>query len=453
MSDALPTVYTVTQLTTNIRATLERAFSDVWVEGEVSNLRSPSSGHVYFSLTDQDSQIRAVLFRRVAATLSFHVENGLTVLAKGRVSVYEPRGDYQLLLEYLEPKGIGALQVAFEQRKKQFDREGLFDPARKRPLPFFPRRIGVITSGTGAALHDIVTVVHRRCPVIGLRVFPVAVQGPGAAQQIADAVRLANQHADLDVLIVGRGGGSWEDLWSFNEEVVVRAIAGSRIPVISAVGHEIDFTLSDFAADYRAPTPSAAAESVSPVLVDLIEGIREKNARVARAMRGALRFHRNQVESALRTLPVPSQILQRQVQRVDELSFRLGSGIRTTLAAVRPGLVALTAGLERIGPGRSWQRGSLLLPQLLRRLSQAMPWVMTAKKQQLRTAVSTLDTLSPLAILSRGYSILETSPGGEIVKNAHSVQVGDRIRARLAEGRLSCLVEQREPITRNLDLP
>lgn len=444
MSDAHPTVYTVTQLTTSIRATLEHAFPDVWVEGEVSNLRIPSSGHVYFSLNDQESQIRAVLFRRVAAALPFHVENGLTVLAKGRVSVYEPRGDYQLLLEYLEPKGIGALQVAFEQRKKQFEQEGLFDPARKRPLPFFPRRVGVITSGTGAVLHDIVTVVHRRCPVIRLRVFPVAVQGPGAAEQIADAVRLANQQTDLDVLIVGRGGGSWEDLWSFNEEVVVRAIAGSRIPVISAVGHEIDFTLSDFAADDRAPTPSAAAESVSPVLVDLIEGIWEKNARLAQAMRGALRFHRNQVKSALRTLPVPSQILQRQVQRVDELSFRLGSGIRAMLAAVRPRLVALAAGLERIGPGQSWQRGSLMLPQLLQRLSRAMPWVMTAKKQQLRTVAGTLDTLSPLAILSRGYSILETSPGGKIVKDAQSVQVGDRLRARLAEGRLSCLVEERE---------
>ena len=444
MPDAHSTVYTVTQLTTSIRATLEHAFPDVWVEGEVSNLRIPSSGHVYFSLNDQDSQIRAVLFRRVAAALPFHVENGLTVLAKGRVSVYEPRGDYQLLLEYLEPKGIGALQIAFEQRKKQFEREGLFDPARKRPLPFFPRRVGVITSGTGAALHDIVTVVHRRCPVIRLRVFPVAVQGPGAAEQIANAVRLANQQTDLDVLIVGRGGGSWEDLWSFNEEVVVRAIAGSRIPVIAAVGHEIDFTLSDFAADYRAPTPSAAGESISPVLVDLIDGIGEKNARLAHAMRGTLRFHRNQVESALRALPVPSQILQRQVQRVDELSFRLGSGIRATLAAVRPRLVALGAGLERIGPGQSWQRGSVMLPQLLRRLSRVMPWVITAKKHQLRTVASTLDTLSPLAILSRGYSILETSPGGKIVKDAQSVQIGDRIRARLAEGRLSCLVEERQ---------
>ena len=444
MSAAPPTVLTVTELTAGIRATLEHAFSEVWVEGEVSNLRIPSSGHVYFSLNDQDSQIRAVLFRRFAAALPFHVENGLTVLAKGRVSVYEPRGDYQLLLEYLEPKGIGALQVAFEQLKKRFDQEGLFDPARKRPLPFFPRRVGVITSGTGAALHDIVTVVHRRCPVTRLRVFPVSVQGAGAAQQIADAVQLANRHTDLDVLIVGRGGGSWEDLWSFNEEAVVRAIAGSRIPVISAVGHEIDFTLSDFAADYRAPTPSAAAEAVSPVLVDVIEDIRDKHARLTRAMRGTFRFHRDQVKSALHVLPVPSQILQRQVQRVDELSFRLGSGIRSMLAAVRPRLDALTAGLQRIGPGQSWQRGSLMLPQLRQRLSRAMPWALTGKRQQLRTVASTLDTLSPLAILSRGYSILETSPGGTIVKDAQSVRVGDRIHARLAGGRLSCLVEQTE---------
>ena len=444
MAAAPPTVLTVTELTAGIRATLEHAFSEVWVEGEVSNLRIPSSGHVYFSLNDQDSQIRAVLFRRFAATLPFHVENGLTVLAKGRVSVYEPRGDYQLLLEYLEPKGIGALQVAFEQLKKRFDQEGLFDPARKRPLPFFPRRVGVITSGTGAALHDIVTVVHRRCPVTRLRVFPVAVQGPGAAEQIADAVQLANQHTDLDVLIVGRGGGSWEDLWSFNAEAVVRAVAGSRIPVISAVGHEIDFTLSDFAADYRAPTPSAAAEAVSPVLVDVIEDIRDRHSRLTRAMRGAFKVHRDQVKLTLTVLPVPSQILQRQVQRVDELNFRLGSGIRSMLAAVRPRLDALTAGLQRIGPGQSWQRGSLMLPQLRQRLSRAMPWALTGKRQQLRTVASTLDTLSPLAILSRGYSILETSPGGTIVKSAQSVRVGDRIRARLAEGRLSCLVEQTE---------
>ncbi len=442
MSDLLPTVYTVTQLTTSIRANLENAFPEVWVEGEISNLRVPSSGHVYFSLNDQESQIRAVLFRRVAASLPFNVENGLTVLVKGRVSVYEPRGEYQILLAYLEPKGIGALKIAFEQLKKRLDQEGLFDPARKRPLPFFPRHVGVVTSRTGAALHDIVTVVHRRCPVIRLCLFPVAVQGPGAAQQIADAIRLANQRDDLDVLIVGRGGGSWEDLWSFNDEVVVRAIADSHVPVISAVGHEIDVTLSDFAADYRAPTPSAAAESVSPVLVDLIEGIQEKNMRLAQALRGTLLSCRNQVGLASRSLPVPSQILQRQVQRVDELSLRLVRGMQAILSEGRPRLASLATGLERIGPGRSWQRGSLTLPQILQRLSRAMPGVITEKRHQLRTLASTLDSLSPLAILSRGYSIIETSPGGEIVKDAQSVRVGDRVRSRLAEGTLSCLVEQ-----------
>ncbi len=438
----VPPIYTVTQLTTSIRATLEPAFPEVWVEGEISNLRMSSAGHIYFSLNDQDSQIRAVLFRRMAALLPFNVENGLTVLAKGCVSVYEPRGEYQILLESLDPKGIGALQIAFEQLKKRLDQEGLFDPVRKRPLPFFPRHVGVITSSTGAALHDIVTVVHRRCPVIRLRLFPVAVQGPGAAQQITEALRLANQQDDLDVLIVGRGGGSWEDLWSFNEEVVVRAIADSRIPVISAVGHEIDVTLSDFAADYRAPTPSAAAESLSPVLVDVIGGIQEKNTRLAQALRGRLLFHRNQVELAAHVLPVPSQILQRHVQRIDELSFRLGRGIRAMLSEVRPRLTSLVTGLERVGQGQSWQRGSLMLPQMLRRLARAMPWVLTEKKHQLRNVASTLDTLSPLAILSRGYSILETSPRGEIVKDAQSVQVGDRIRARLATGRLACLIEQ-----------
>lgn len=442
MSVVPPTVYTVTHLTAALRATLECAFPDVWVEGEISNLRTPASGHVYFSLKDQDAQIRTVAFRRVAAALPFQLEDGLTVLVKGHVSVYEPRGDYQLLVEHLEPKGIGALQIAFEQLKKKLDQEGLFDPSRKRPLPVFPRRVGVVTSRTGAALHDIVTVLHRRCPVIGIRLFPVAVQGPGAAQQIADAIHQANRQRDLEVLIVGRGGGSLEDLWSFNEEVVIRAIAASRIPVISAVGHEIDVTLSDFAADFRAPTPSAAAESISPVLVDMIEGIHEKNTRLVQALRNILVGHRNQVALASRTLPDPSQIIQRHVQRVDELGFRLGRGIRAMLAETRPKLSALAAALVRVGPGQSWQRASLMMPQLLRRLYRAMPWVLTEKQHQLRTVTSALHMLSPLAILSRGYSILETSPGGEIVTDAQSVQVGDRLRARLAEGRLFCLVEQ-----------
>lgn len=439
-----PPVYTVTQLTTAVRATLERAFPDVWVEGEISNLRTPASGHVYFSLKDQDAQMRAVAFRRVAASLPFQLEDGLMVLVKGHVSVYEPRGDYQILVESLEPKGIGALQIAFEQLKKKLDREGLFDPALKRPLPFFPERVGVVTSGTGAVLHDVVTVLRRRCPVIGVHLFPVAVQGPGAARQIAEAIRLANRRRDVDVLIVGRGGGSLEDLWSFNEEVVVRAIADSRIPIISAVGHAVDVTLADFAADAQAPTPSAAAESISPVLGDLIEGIQEKNVRLFHALRSTLRVHRNRVELITRTLPDPVQLIQREVQRVDGLGFRLTRGIRAVLAATRPKPIAVSTALLRVGPGPAWQRASTLLQQLVRRLHQAMPWALTERRHRLRTVTRTLHTLSPLAILSRGYSIIQTSPGDRIVTDAQSVQVGDRLRARLAEGRLICLVEKIE---------
>ena len=441
MSGLPPTVFTVTQLITDLRVTLEHVFPDVWVEGEISNLRMPVSGHVYFSLKDQASQIRAVAFRRVAVSLPFVLENGLMVLVKGRVSVYDPRGDAQILIESLEPKGVGALQIAFEQLKTRLRHEGLFDPARKRTLPFFPRRVGVITSRTGAALHDIVTVVQRRCPLIGLRLFPTAVQGSGAAQQIADAVRLANQQDDLDVLIVGRGGGSWEDLWSFNEEVVVRAIADSRLPVVSAVGHEVDVTLSDLAADYRAPTPSAAAEAVSPVLADLQDNVRTQHRRLTQTMRRMLVSHRRQLELVCQPLPDLAHIVQRQMQRVDELRSRLGRSLRAMLAGTRPKLLAVSAGLAGVGLGVSRQRAGLLVPQLRQRLSQTMPWVITHKRQQLRTAIRTLHTLSPLAILSRGYSIIETIPGGAIVKDAHAVEVGDRLRVHLAQGRLSCLIE------------
>ena len=447
MSGIPPIILTITQLMTGIRATLEQAFPDVWVEGEISNLRMPVSGHVYFSLKDQASQIRAVAFRRVAASLPFTLEDGLMVLVKGRVSVYEPRGDAQILIESLEPKGVGALQIAFEQLKARLHQEGMFDPARKRALPFFPRHVGVITSRTGAALHDIVTVVQRRCPLIGIRLFPVAVQGPGAARQIADAVRLANQQNDLDVLIVGRGGGAWEDLWSFNEEVVVRAIADSRLPVVSAVGHEIDVTLSDLAADYRAPTPSAAAEAISPVLVDLQDRVRTQHRRLAQTMRRMLVSHGKQVDLVCRALPDLADIVQRQMQRVDEFRSRLGRSLRAMIAQTRPTLLAVSAGLVSVGPGLSWQRASLLVPQLRQRLSRAMPWAITHKKHQLRTAASTLHTLSPLAILSRGYSMIETSPGGVIVHDAHAVEVGDRIRVRLAKGRLSCLIEDMDRVS------
>ena len=267
-------ILTVSQLTGLLRTSIESQFADLWLEGEVSNLRMPGSGHVYCTLKDEFSQIRAVLFRSSAARLKFTLQEGMCIIVRGRLTVYEPRGEYQIVLDSVEPKGIGALQLAFEQLKARLAGEGLFDEAKKTPLPPFPSRVGVVTSPTGAAIRDMLSVLHRRWPTLHIILAPVPVQGEGAAQHIANAVALLNEEDLVDVIIVGRGGGSLEDLWSFNEEVLVRAIAASRVPVVSAVGHETDVTLADFAADRRAATPSAAAETVVPVLAEVVERLR-----------------------------------------------------------------------------------------------------------------------------------------------------------------------------------
>jgi len=269
-----PTILTVSELTHRIQARLEEGFPDLWVEGEVSNLRIPSSGHVYFTLKDAQAQIRAVLFRSQAQRLRFDLGEGLQVLARGRLTLYAPRGEYQVVVDYVEPRGLGALQIRFEQLKEKLAQEGLFAESKKRPLPTLPRRIGIVTSLTGAALQDMLTVIRRRCPIVGVVVYPVPVQGDTAAPLISKGIRTLGASGLVDVLIVGRGGGTWEDLWCFNEEEVVRAVAESAVPVVSAIGHEIDFTLTDFAADHRAPTPSAAAEVVTPHLEELASRLR-----------------------------------------------------------------------------------------------------------------------------------------------------------------------------------
>ena len=443
-----PSTLTVTELTTNIRTSLERTFSDIWVQGEVSNLRVPSSGHMYFTLKDEKSQIRAVVFRRTAMLLRFSLDNGLNVVTRGRVTVYEPRGDYQILVDAIEPCGVGALQLAYEQLKEKLGKEGLFDPSRKQPLPFFPERVGIITSQTGAALRDILTVLHRRCPIISVVLYPVAVQGEGAATQIAEAIRRCDRQGEVDVMIVGRGGGSWEDLWSFNEESVVRAIAEARIPVVSAVGHEIDVTLSDFAADYRAPTPSAAAEAVSPVLEDLRDGIQIYGERIGQGMQNQLRAIRHRVHAAYRALPDPRYILQMRVQRVDDLDRRLTRAMNNVQLLRRPKVMALSSALMQYNPLQSIQHTSMTVRQYRAQMNRAMPAMVTSKRQQFRVVAASLQTLNPLAILSRGYSVLERQPSGEIIRSRTQVQSGDRVRARLADGVLTCLIEQIDPPAR-----
>ncbi len=372
-------VYTVTEVTRAVRALIEERFSSVWIQGEISNFRHQSaSGHMYFDLKDEGGVLHAAMFRGANQRLRFLPENGLKVIAHGELSVYEKRGEYQLIADYLEPAGLGALQMAFEQLKARLEAEGLFDAARKRPIPTFPSRIGIVTSLEGAAIRDILNILGRRYPPAGIAIAPVRVQGEGAALEIAGAIHLFNTLATFDVLIVGRGGGSLEDLWAFNEEVVARAIADSRIPVVSAVGHEVDFTIADFVADLRAPTPSAAAELVVPDRAELVRQLEGYRGR----MNHALRMRGRSL-----------------TQEVDDLVGRLYRAIDQRLEACR----STFAGV-----------------------------------------VGKLETLSPLAILSRGYSVTRTIPDHHIVKDAGQCRSGDDVEVLLHKGRLVCRVHETE---------
>lgn len=431
-------ILTVSELTLLVRDRLEQGFPDVWVEGEVSNLRTPSSGHLYFTLKDADSQLRAVLFRAGAQRLRFALREGLQVIVRGRLTVYEPRGEYQAVLDYLEPKGVGALQLAFEQLKEKLAREGLFDQSRKRPLPFLPRRVGLVTSLSGAAIRDMLAVLHRRCPALAILIAPVPVQGEGAALRIAQAIRALSAPGMVDVMIVGRGGGSLEDLWCFNEEEVVRVIAESAVPVVSAVGHETDYTLADFAADYRAPTPSAAAEAVVPVQEDLARMLLDLRERLERAIRMKIARLQQEVKADDGALPVLMFLLQRYAQRLDDFTGRLGVSLRDLLSILRQRVLTCRSDLHASSPLARVRNGMVLVPQLLKRLEQGLRTLLTFKRQAVRSFAAALDSLSPLAILARGYSIVQTVPGGAIVRRARDVSVGDEVRARLAEGQLLC---------------
>lgn len=435
-------ILTISQLTSLVRDSLESRFSDLWVEGEISNLRAPASGHLYCTLKDEASQVRAVLFRSGASRLRFSLHDGLLVVVRGRLSVYEPRGEYQLILEYVEPKGFGALQLAFEQLKERLAREGLFDQSRKRPLPAFPRRVGVVTSLSGAAIRDILSVLHRRCPILHVMIAPVPVQGDGAAVQIAGAIRRLSESRSVDVIIVGRGGGSPEDLWCFNEEAVVRAIVASKVPVVSAVGHEIDYTLADFAADYRAPTPSVAAEAVAPVLADLVDRLRELRNRASRVMRHEMAASQNRLERAADRLTVLQWRVQHEGQRLDEAVGILTHHLRDRVGRLHHRLLGIRHDLLSHNPLLIVKQAVAVVPQLLRRLEQQMHGGLAGRRQRLAVGVGSLNSLSPLAVLGRGYSIVRTVPEGKALRRAGDARVGQLVRAQLAVGQLDCVVKQ-----------
>ncbi len=434
-------ILTVSRLTALIRGVLEENFEHVWVEGEVSNLATPSSGHCYFTLKDSGAQVRCVMFRASSRALKFRLQNGMALIIKGRVSVYDQRGEYQLVVEYMEPKGIGALQLAFIQLKEKLAKEGLFDEARKKPLPLLPNRIGIITSATGAAIHDIMKILRRRYVNVELLICPVKVQGEGAAEEIAAALRNLNRYGKVDVIIAGRGGGSLEDLWPFNEEIVARAIFDSRIPVVSAVGHEIDYTIADFVADLRAPTPSAAAELVVKNKAELATAVDNLSRRLEFAMEQGLRQLRSRIDGLNRAVKDPVMLLGYLSQRIDDLYERLDRALTTGMVQRRDRLESLTNHLRLTSPETDMERCREKLLKLAAAMETAMRGVLDEKHEKTAVNAARLQALSPLATLARGYSVACKLPEAMIIKNSSQIDEGDRLKLTFQRGYAICEVE------------
>jgi len=438
-------IFSVSELSQGIKNLLEREYPDVWVTGEVSNFRAAGSGHLYFTLKDATAQLRAVCFRNQARYLKFKPQDGISVIARGHLSVYEARGEYQLYVEYLEPAGLGALQIAFEQLKQKLAVEGLFDIARKKPLPLLPRAIGVVTSPTGAVIRDILRILRRRFRNMNVLIYPVKVQGEGAAEEIVEGVKYFNREPNVDVVIVARGGGSLEDLWAFNEEVVARAIAASGIPVISAVGHETDFTMADFVADLRAPTPSAAAELVVHRKQDFLTELENRARRMTQIIRLQLsearqRLTELRMHHAFQTLATR---LAERAQRVDDAVASLERSMRSLLNRARQEWLRASAGVVRYDFRRLLGLKRAALDDRLGRFDAALRRFLTERHNRLAQVEAILKERSPLTILQRGYSITRDA-AGKIVRDVEAVVLGSDISVRLARGELRAIVRDKK---------
>jgi len=437
-----PRIYTVSALTAEIKSLLEKEFDFVWVEGETSNFASPSSGHYYMSLKDENAQIKAVMFKMQARYLKFIPEDGMKVIARGRIGVYEPRGEYQIILDYLEPLGIGALAAAFEQVKKKLSLEGLFDEEKKRPIPFLPKRIAVITSPTGAAIRDFLRISYRRMPNLDITIVPARVQGEEAAGDIVEALDMVNRELDVDVVVLTRGGGSLEDLWPFNQEEVAYAIRRSLIPVVSAVGHEVDLTISDLAADLRAPTPSGAAELVVREKETLDRDLRSLSSRLEVALRGIVDRVRDRVKNFSSRIRDPRRDLADTWLRLDEIYNRLLKTGKICITDSLKGLKAINETLMLNSPSHGIPMLSQELAFHNRSLTQALTLYLDRKKGDIRSMGERLNSLSPLSILKRGYSITRKLPDMNIVKDSTQVKTGDEVNIFLARGTIDCLVKK-----------
>jgi exodeoxyribonuclease VII large subunit len=438
-------VWSVAQLVGEVRNHIEREYGDIWVEGEISNFRAAPSGHLYFTLKDGEAQLPVVLFRRQAILLRFRLEDGLQVLVRGRVSVYEQRGQMQLVAETAEPVGAGSLQVAFEQLKAKLHQEGLFAAERKRPLPAFPRCIGIVTSPGGAVIRDFLNVAGRRHFALDVQIYPALVQGEAAAQEISAGIEYFNRARSVDVIVIARGGGSLEDLSPFNSEALARTIAGSALPVVSAVGHETDFTIADFVADLRAPTPSAAAEILTEAQHKLAERVEQLEKRLTHAcryllMRANERFARIAAPAAFTR--IRHAILRRQ-QRLDELHYQLEAIWRRDCRRLAEALQAMEARLLRQDVSHRLRAAKERLAHLESRLGRARQDLLVRPKAALSAAEALLKTLSPLAVLERGYALV-FDQAGELVKDPFAVAEGSIVTARLANGRLVSRVVERK---------
>ncbi len=435
-------IYRISELNAEIKGVLEARMGSVWVEGEISNFKLHSSGHAYFSLKDRDSQLRAVCFKGSLRGVRFRPEDGLSVLAHGMITVYTPRGEYQLVVDAMEPRGAGSLLLAYGQLKLRLEKEGLFDPARKKALPLLPRRIAVVTSPTGAAIQDILNILGRRNSTLHVLLYPVRVQGEGAAEEITEAIRYLDRQPGIDAMIVGRGGGSIEDLWAFNEEIVARAIAACRVPVISAVGHETDVTIADFVADVRASTPSAAAELVSGRREELLQKRAVLASRLQKAMAALLAGCRRDWEllSRSRAFGVMGNRIRFLDQRLDELLLRSANAVLRMGAEKRARLAGCSDRLQRQNPRQKLQAQKSLVELDLARLQHGMSRRLEACRRRLAQLGGKLEALSPLGSLGRGYAICRDVRGA-VLTDAARTAVGEQVRVRLAKGQLECRVE------------
>jgi exodeoxyribonuclease VII large subunit len=439
-------VYSVTRLNREVRLLLERGLAVIWLEAELSNFSQPASGHWYFTLKDQEAQIRGAMFRQRNSNVGFTPRSGQLVLVRGRVSLYEPRGDYQMILDHMEEAGVGALKREFERLKARLAAEGLFAADLKRSLPAFPRRIGVITSPSGAAVRDVLHILKRRYPPAQVLIYPTPVQGAAAVPALIEALTLASARADCDVLILARGGGSLEDLWAFNDEAVARAIRACTVPVVSGIGHEIDFTIADFVADVRAPTPSGAAELVVPDRQALLNTLRRIGQRLAQSGRRELRTALQRLAHLQHRLQRtdPGVRLQQSAQRLDELEQRLRKALRAQVQHQNIRLSHALTSLMRATPAQRVAALAARNAELRIRLRHALQRRVEASDHRLHLAQHKLHTVSPLATLARGFAVV-TRIDGSVITDALKVSVGDEIRARVARGTLRARVTGHDP--------